>query len=81
MEQVASLSFTQDSVAQVLNMLNSIDAVVVLIIVCAASLAFVVLYNLSNINIAERVKEIATIKVLASTTPRSTLMSTARALF
>ena len=45
-------------------MLNSIDAVVVLIIVCAASLAFVVLYNLSNINIAERVKEIATIKVL-----------------
>ena len=64
MEQVASLSFTQDSVAQVLNMLNSIDAVVVLIIVCAASLAFVVLYNLSNINIAERVKEIATIKVL-----------------
>ncbi len=37
-------------------MLNSIDAVVVLIIVCAASLAFVVLYNLSNINIAERVK-------------------------
>ena len=64
MEQVASLSFTQDNVAQVLNMLNSIDAVVVLIIVCAASLAFVVLYNLSNINIAERVKEIATIKVL-----------------
>ena len=60
----ASLNFTQDSVTQVLNMLNSIDAVVVLIIVCAASLAFVVLYNLSNINIAERVKEIATIKVL-----------------
>ena len=64
MDNVASLNFTQDSVTQVLNMLNSIDAVVVLIIVCAASLAFVVLYNLSNINIAERVKEIATIKVL-----------------
>ena len=58
------LTFTQDSVTQVLNMLNSIDAVVVLIIVCAACLAFVVLYNLSNINIAERIKEIATIKVL-----------------
>lgn len=64
MDNVASLTFTEDSVAQVLNMLNSIDAVVVLIIVCAACLAFVVLYNLSNINIAERVKEIATIKVL-----------------
>ena len=64
MGNVASLNFTQDNVKQVLNMLNSIDAVVVLIIVCAASLAFVVLYNLSNINIAERVKEIATIKVL-----------------
>lgn len=64
MDNVASLTFTQDSVTQVLNMLNSIDAVVVLIIVCAACLAFVVLYNLSNINIAERIKEIATIKVL-----------------
>ena len=64
MDHVASLTFTQDNVKQVLNMLNSIDAVVVLIIVCAAGLAFVVLYNLSNINVAERVKEIATIKVL-----------------
>lgn len=63
-DHVASLTFTADNVKQVLNMLNSIDAVVVLIIVCAAGLAFVVLYNLSNINVAERVKEIATIKVL-----------------
>ena len=64
MDTVVSLTFTQDAIKQVLNMLRSIDAVVVLIIVCAAMLAFVVLYNLSNINIAERVKEIATIKVL-----------------
>lgn len=64
MEEVASLNFTADTEAMVLNMLKSIDAVVVLIIVCAACLAFVVLYNLTNINIAERVKEIATIKVL-----------------
>lgn len=63
-DHVASLTFTADNVKQVLNMLNSIDAVVVLIIVCAAGLAFVVLYNLSNVNVAERVKEIATIKVL-----------------
>ena len=64
MDEVASLSFTADNMEMVLNMLESIDAVVVLIIVCAACLAFVVLYNLTNINIAERVKEIATIKVL-----------------
>ena len=64
MDEVASLNFTADSMDMVLNMLESIDAVVVLIIVCAACLAFVVLYNLTNINIAERVKEIATIKVL-----------------
>ena len=64
MDEVASLTFTADTEAMVLNMLESIDAVVALIIVCAASLAFVVLYNLTNINIAERVKEIATIKVL-----------------
>lgn len=64
MDAVAGVSFTTDQMTSVLNMLNSIDAVVLLIIVCAAALAFVVLYNLSNINIAERVKEIATIKVL-----------------
>ena len=64
MDEVASLNFTEDNMAMVLNMLNAIDAVVVLIIICAAGLAFVVLYNLTNINIAERVKEIATIKVL-----------------
>ena len=36
----------------------------VLIIACAAALAFVVLYNLTNINITERVRELATLKVL-----------------
>ena len=45
-------------------MLNSLDMVVLVMIVCAAALAFVVLYNLTNINIAERLREIATFKVL-----------------
>ena len=39
-------------------------SIILLIIICAALLAFVVLYNLTNINISERVREIATIKVL-----------------
>ena len=38
--------------------------IVLLIIICAGSLAFIVLYNLTNINITERIREIATIKVL-----------------
>ena len=44
--------------------LESVDYAVALIIVCAAALAFVVLYNLTNINITERMRELATLKVL-----------------
>ena len=45
-------------------MISSLNYVVLVIIVCAGLLAFVVLYNLTNINISERQREIATIKVL-----------------
>lgn len=51
------------------NMIQSIDAVVVILILCAAALAFIVLYNLTNINIEERRREIATIKVLGFYNP------------
>ena len=44
--------------------MSSLDYIVFLVIACAAALAFIVLYNLTNINITERVREIATIKVL-----------------
>ena len=46
------------------DMLRSIDSIVMVLIISAAALAFVVLYNLTNINICERQKELATIKVL-----------------
>ena len=46
------------------NMIKSLDYVVALVIICAGALAFIVLYNLTNINITERIREIATIKVL-----------------
>jgi putative ABC transport system permease protein len=46
------------------SMMSSLDYIVLIIIICAAGLAFIVLYNLTNINITERVREIATIKVL-----------------
>lgn len=44
--------------------MSSLDYVVLLVIVSAAGLAFIVIYNLTNINITERLREIATIKVL-----------------
>ena len=59
-----SVSFTEDLKETFSNMLEKIDTIVVVLIVSAGVLAFVVLYNLTNINITERVKEIATIKVL-----------------
>lgn len=45
-------------------MIASLNYVILVIILCAGALAFVVLYNLTNINITERQREIATIKVL-----------------
>ena len=54
----------RENIDEFRNMLNSLDMVVAVMIVCAAALAFVVLYNLTNINIAERQREIATFKVL-----------------
>ncbi|MDN6626420.1 MAG: ABC transporter permease, partial [Pisciglobus halotolerans] len=44
--------------------LNSLDVVTIILVVSAALLAFVVLYNLTNINVSERVRELSTIKVL-----------------
>ncbi len=45
-------------------MMSTLDYIVILVLGCAAALAFIVIYNLTNINITERVREIATIKVL-----------------
>ncbi len=61
---VAATRFTTELSESFGNSIRSIDSIIVVLIVCAGALAFVVLYNLTNINISERVKEIATIKVL-----------------
>lgn len=54
----------QDTIDRVDIMMGSLNAVVVVVILCAGLLAFIVLYNLTNINISERIREVATIKVL-----------------
>lgn len=61
---VLALSFSKTAIDTFNDTVENLNYVVVLIIVCAAALAFVVLYNLTNINITERIREIATIKVL-----------------
>ncbi len=63
-EKIASATVSSDSKNRFTSMIESLNLLVVVIIACAAFLAFIVLYNLTNINITERVREIATIKVL-----------------
>lgn len=63
-DNVSSVSVNSDIEERVSNMLSSLDYIVLMVIVCAGALAFIVLYNLTNINITERVREIATLRVL-----------------
>ncbi|MDE7132652.1 MAG: FtsX-like permease family protein [Lachnospiraceae bacterium] len=63
-DNVLAVSVVQDMKDRISTMMQSMDYIVALIILCAGCLAFIVLYNLTNINITERIREIATIKVL-----------------
>lgn len=64
MPQVASVSQVSSMVEMIQDTMDSLNYVVIVLIVSAGLLAFVVLYNLSNVNISERIRELATIKVL-----------------
>ncbi|NLI54849.1 MAG: FtsX-like permease family protein [Clostridiales bacterium] len=66
---VSNVTVTTDIKDRVNNMMHSLNLVIFVIIFCAGALAFVVLFNLSNINITERIREIATIKVLGFYAP------------
>jgi putative ABC transport system permease protein len=61
---VMNVTVSADQADMVKNMMDALDMVIVLIVFCAGLLAVTVLYNLTNININERIREIATIKVL-----------------
>ena len=63
-DQVLTISYLLDIRDQLDDMLASLNLVIVVLIVSAGMLAFVVLYNLNNINITERQRELATLKVL-----------------
>ena len=64
MDGVLTASASQELRDRIGSMMESLIYIVLLTIVCAAALAFVVIYNLTNINIQERLREIATVKVL-----------------
>ena len=61
---VSSVSLSRDFQNMIADTMESLNAVIALVVGCALALSFVVSYNLININITERVREIATIKVL-----------------
>ncbi len=61
---VGSVSINEDMMTRVGNMLESHDYVVLIVLVCAGALSFIVVYNLTNITITERSREVATLKVL-----------------
>ena len=62
--EVQTVTLTTNTMKTLDDTMSSLNYVVVVLIVSAGLLAFVVLYNLSNINIGERIRELATIKVL-----------------
>ncbi len=63
-ENVAAIMMNAASLNSIYDTLKILDIVVLVLIASAAALAFVVMYNLSNVNITERIREIATLKVL-----------------
>lgn len=63
-EGVSTAGFTEDTRASFDDLIESLNSIIAVIIFCAGALTFVVLYNLTNINVTERQRELATIKVL-----------------
>lgn len=63
-DSISSVTVNADVMERFTSMMNSLNLIVIVVILCAAGLALIVLYNLTNINITERIREIATIKVL-----------------
>lgn len=61
---IEAISFTDDLMGNIRTSIKSVDNIIWILIIAAGLLAFVVLYNLTNINIGERQRELATLKVL-----------------
>lgn len=66
-DDVSLVAFSDETISLYRNMISVVDYVVAVLIISAILLAFIVLYNLTNINIEERLREIASLKVLGFT--------------
>lgn len=66
-DAVDTVTYNDETIDSYRSMLSSVNMIVVVLVVAAAALAFIVLYNLTNINITERRREIASLKVLGFT--------------
>ena len=66
-DDVQTIAYNDETIDSYRTMLQSVNMIVVVLVVAAAALAFIVLYNLTNINIMERRREIASLKVLGFT--------------
>lgn len=66
-EHVNAISFNAGIAESFENTIQSISMIVIVLTICAGLLAFIVLYNLTTVNVSERIREIATIKVLGFT--------------
>ncbi len=64
---VKNLAYNDETIKSYRSMLRSVNLIVVILVIAAALLAYIVLYNLTNINVEERIREIATLKVLGFT--------------
>ncbi|MCI8417725.1 MAG: FtsX-like permease family protein [Lachnospiraceae bacterium] len=63
-EAISNVTFVSTMAQRVTDMLKSMDTIIYVLVIAAGLLAFVVLYNLNNINVSERKRELATLKVL-----------------
>lgn len=63
-KNIVSVDYTDDIIKESNNLFKGLDSIIILIIAIAALLSFIVLYNLTSINISERTREVATLKVL-----------------
>lgn len=65
-DEVVGINYVEDIFSSFSGTLNSLDLITQILVIAAAALAFIVLYNLTNINVSERKRELSTIKVLGS---------------
>lgn len=69
-DQVQNTTFLSSQIKAQNESMGNLNSIVLILVILSGALAFVVLYNLTNINVSERIRELSTIKVLGFTTKK-----------